>query len=208
MRGFDEEQREEIEKDLIETGRELLVTIGPSKTTIQDITEPIGIGTSSFYLFFDSKDELYLEIIQREITKFQERLEQQIQDIDEAYNGLKRLFTGYVEFSENNGLIQSVIIRGDYQGVFQKKIPDQLEQHVQERMTNFLGMIERLQAVDDGYFSTLPPDAVLGVMSTLGIFVLHRDRFELYSEGYYQRVKELLIETLARGLVTPQPGYE
>lgn len=205
MRAFDDEQREEIEQELIETGRELLVSIGPDKTTIQDITEPIGIGTSSFYLFFDSKDELYLEIIQREITKFQNQLEQQIQDIDEAFNGLIRLFTGYVEFSENNSLIQSVIIRGDYQEVFQKKIPDKLEQQIQERMSNFLGMIERLQAVDDGYFSTLPPDAVLGVMSTLGIFVLHRDRFELYSEEYYQQVKELFIETLARGLTSPRP---
>ena len=65
-RGFTERERDIIRNDLIETGRELFGTYGLKKTSIEDLTTGVGIAQGSFYTFFKSKEELYLEVIDRE----------------------------------------------------------------------------------------------------------------------------------------------
>lgn len=44
------------------------------------------------------------------------------------------------------------------------------------------------------------PVAILGLLSTIGLIVLHEDEYREYSDDYYDEVQELLITTLASGL--------
>jgi len=64
MRGFSDEERARIRRGLLETGREQFARYGLKKTTIADLTDPVGIANSTFYRFFDSKEALYAEILQ------------------------------------------------------------------------------------------------------------------------------------------------
>ncbi|MFC7188747.1 TetR/AcrR family transcriptional regulator [Halocatena marina] len=86
-RGFSAEEHHRIREHLIETARELLFTYRPEKITITDITEPVGIGKGSFYRFFDSKADLYLVLLQREIEEFVEHVRSELSDVDEPRRG-------------------------------------------------------------------------------------------------------------------------
>ena len=60
---FTQEQRDEIQRKLIETGFELSSTIGFKKMTIAKITEAAGVAIGSFYIFYDSKENFAKALI-------------------------------------------------------------------------------------------------------------------------------------------------
>jgi len=58
----------------MEAGRACFLRYGLKKTTIEDLVKPAGIAKASFYLFFDTKEALYLEIFLQEIPEMMERI--------------------------------------------------------------------------------------------------------------------------------------
>jgi AcrR family transcriptional regulator len=62
---LNEQNRIAQREKLLAKGRELLNAFGIRKTSIEDITRAAGMAKGSFYLYFKSKEELFLEIINR-----------------------------------------------------------------------------------------------------------------------------------------------
>jgi len=73
-RAFKEEEKEKIRAKLLEAGRACFLRYGLKKTTIEDVVQPAGIAKSSFYLFFDSKEALFVEVIMAEMPAMLKRL--------------------------------------------------------------------------------------------------------------------------------------
>lgn len=203
MHGFSDEERERIHEQLIETGRELLLTYGPEKTTVVDITEPVGIAKSTFYRFFDSKAELYLVILQREMEEFVETVQQELAGIEDPREGLERFFRCYAEFAEENQFVRQTVVQGNYQETFRSVEPEKREEIQQDGLAELRPFIEGLQERSDGPLAELDPIVVLGLMGgSVGLMALHRDEFEEYGEEYYRQVQDVLISSIARGLTT------
>jgi len=55
VRAFTENEKALLRQRLLEIGRDLFITQGLKKTSIEEITQPLGIAKSSFYLFFPPK---------------------------------------------------------------------------------------------------------------------------------------------------------
>ena len=73
-RAFSEEEKGRIRALLIEAGKSCFTRYGLKKTTIDDLVKPAGIAKSSFYLFFDSKETLYIECLLDEMPAMITRL--------------------------------------------------------------------------------------------------------------------------------------
>ena len=71
---FSAAQKETIREKLMEVGRTCFLRYGLKKTTIDDLVKPAGIAKASFYLFFDSKEALYMAIFLQEIPEMMERM--------------------------------------------------------------------------------------------------------------------------------------
>lgn len=212
MHGFTDEERERIREELVQTGRELLLQYGPKKTTVEDITEPVGIAKPTFYQFFDAKSDLYLVILQRELEEYMANVRSELEGVDDPREGFERLFWCYAEFGEGNPFIQQTIIQGNYRDILRNASPGQIEALQRKEMLEFLPLLEALQAKSDGPVSEMDPFTVLGLMGgSIGVLMLHRDEFEEYEgefeavgAGYYEEIQEVLISTLARGLTVPE----
>ena len=61
---FTEEQNETIRRDLIREARCCGVTVGMRKTSVEQLTEAVGISKGSFYKFFDSKELLFFDVLE------------------------------------------------------------------------------------------------------------------------------------------------
>ena len=61
---FTEEQNETIRRDLIREARCCGVTAGMRKTSVEQLTEAVGISKGSFYKFFDSKELLFFAVLE------------------------------------------------------------------------------------------------------------------------------------------------
>lgn len=208
MRGFSDEERDRIREDLIQTGRELVLTYGPQKTTVKDITEPVGIAKPTFYRFFDAKADLYLVILQQELEGFVERVRSELAETEDPRIGIERLFWCYAEFAEENPFIQQTVIQNNHQEFFRNVSTSTLEEVQQEEMAELLPLIEDLRARSNGPLSDVDVPTLLSLMAgSIGLLAVHRDDFEEYEEelteydeGTYKRSQDVLISSLARGL--------
>ena len=61
---FTEEQNETIRRDLVREARCCGVTVGMRKTSVEQLTEAVGISKGSFYKFFDSKELLFFAVLE------------------------------------------------------------------------------------------------------------------------------------------------
>lgn len=200
MHGFSDEERDRIREELIEVGREKILTYGLKKTNVEDITEPVGIAKSSFYLFFNSKAELYLEVMRHEVDEFTESLENELDGIDDPREGFERLCWCYKAFVENNPLVQQLFRDDDYRMFRDSVPPERLAEIEEEGVAEIVPYIESFQKRSDGLLAECDPVTVLGMIGTIELLALHREDYEEYDDGYYERVQELLITTLTRGL--------
>lgn len=73
-RAFKKEEKEKIHAKLLEAGRSCFLRYGLKKTTIEDVVGPAGIAKSSFYLFFESKEALFVDVIMAEMPAMMDRL--------------------------------------------------------------------------------------------------------------------------------------
>lgn len=73
-RGFTEREKSTIRNTLIGKGRELFTLHGLKKTSIDELAQAAGISKGAFYLFFDSKEALLIEIIEQFETAYFNRV--------------------------------------------------------------------------------------------------------------------------------------
>lgn len=73
-KGFTEREKALIRAKLLEQGRQLFATYGVKKTNVEDLTRAAGISKGAFYLFFDSKEELFFELLEQFESDFKANL--------------------------------------------------------------------------------------------------------------------------------------
>ena len=61
---FTEEESKKIRKALLEEARLRAVSVGMRKTSVEELTEAVGIAKGSFYKFYDSKELLFFTVLE------------------------------------------------------------------------------------------------------------------------------------------------
>ena len=61
---FTEQKNEMIRKDLLDEALRCAVTVGIRKTSVEQLTEAVGISKGSFYKFFESKELLFFVVLE------------------------------------------------------------------------------------------------------------------------------------------------
>ena len=64
MPRFSESEKEEIRQKLLNEGEKLFAAYGIKKVTIDDLIKAVSIAKASFYTFYESKEYLYMDIVQ------------------------------------------------------------------------------------------------------------------------------------------------
>ena len=101
VRVFTEEEKKEIQKKMFEAGLALIKQNGLTHTSVEKITDFAGIGKSTFYNFYSSKEEFVMDLISYERNKA-------MQMIQEKLNGRSKLTV-----DESKNLIRMIIYSQD-----------------------------------------------------------------------------------------------
>ncbi len=108
-RAFTAVEKETIRDKLMEAGRACFLRYGLKKTTIEDLVKPTGIAKASFYLFFHSKEDLYVELFLREMPAMIDRLLdasfRSTTDVREALIRLMRAIIHEIETNEMSRIL-------------------------------------------------------------------------------------------------------
>lgn len=199
MRGFSDAERDRIRRELLESGRSLFVQFGLDRTRIADITDEVGIGTSTFYQFFDSKEALYTTILIEEQAQLNQMLAEAVADIDEpreqATVALELLF----ESVEQNPLIARLIVDGELAELERKVSAANKAAYTERAQETTAAFID--EWVDQPGFPAEDPAVVHGLFRSIVFVTRSKSVFDDSDEfGSYEDVRDFLIETIVAGL--------
>ena len=199
MSRFSEEDRERIRTELVEAGRELFTQHGFDRTRIHDVTEAVGIGTSTFYQFFDSKESLYAEVLRGERDRLESRLEEAVAAADSPKAEIRALLETMFEEVHANPLISRLIVEGELRELQRQLSASERRSIAETDRARALTNAERWAAMEE--FRYDDPELIRGLFRSL-IFVT-RSRDALIGADHaapYEDVEDRLIETLVDGL--------
>ena len=183
---FTEEQNETIRRDLIREARCCGVTVGMRKTSVEQLTEAVGISKGSFYKFFDSKELLFfavLEDIHTECFAVAQKSLQENAAIDPASRTAAAILAACRWLSETKAF---VFIENDAKLLLQRLPEDVINVHYHDDETHIRQLLEKYDLVPKRGIS-LAAATVRGLVLT----VSHKGQIgELYPQ---------VLETLVYG---------
>lgn len=197
MRGFSDAERDRIEAELEAAGRELFSQYGLQKTTIADLTDEVGIGTSTFYRFFDSKEDLYLAVLENEGEQISRRLmDGEIVDSDDPQVVIETFLEIIFEEIETNPLVRQLIVSDELDRLRDHRTDEQREAERQDEIETIRAFTDPF--VESGQLHGEDPELVAAAVGAIPYLTLHEGDI---GEDRYPAVRDFVIETFSRGLV-------
>lgn len=196
MPTFTDEKRNRVQEGLRETGRELFAQYGIRKTSISELTEAVGIGKGTFYQFYDSKEDLYVDILEQYTeTLIPQLLRESVQKYDDPERAITALLNETLDEFESNPLFRRVLAEGEVNHLRDSVPDDELAEKRAHSMGFFQPYIE--DWYDDGKVVGSDPETITETIRAVSRIVLQRDQI---GEERYPKVRETLVAAVAAGL--------
>ena len=197
MTRFSEEDRERIRAELVEAGRELFAQFGFERTRISDVTEAVGIGTSTFYQFFDSKESLYVRVLGIERDRLYDRIQEAVGNAETPRDEVETMLRTMLREVRANPHTSRLFVDGELRLLEEQLSDADRRSLVSDAPTDDLPYAESWAELDE--FRYDDPAAVRDLFRAL-VFVTRAKETSLVPAEAYDDVEERLIETVADGL--------
>ncbi|ELZ96708.1 TetR/AcrR family transcriptional regulator [Haloferax sulfurifontis] len=200
MKGFTDDQRERIQEDLLDAGRTLFAQYGLGKTTIADLTGEVGIGTSTFYQFYDSKEALYLAVLDAEGEAIARRLtEEGVTEGDDPETVVREFLRFLFDEIETNPLVRQLIVSDELDRLREYRTPEEREIERAEEVAAIRAFTDPF--VEAGAVHGDDPELVARAVGAVPYLTLHEEDIGV---DHYPEVRDFVIDTFARGLAVSE----
>ena len=199
-RAFTEIEKETIRNRLIESGRECFARYGLAKTSVEDLVRPAGIAKATFYLFFQSKEALYVETVKAEIPAMTERLlDASFRQTSDTRDALVLFLKAVVHEIETSPLTS--IILGypmDFERLTASLDVTALLRDAQVMFDPILAEFRKAQKA--GKIIPGDPYELLAATGVIKVYPMYRRRVP---EPWYSRMLDRTAQLIATGLTSP-----
>lgn len=192
-KAFSEHEKETIRAQMREKATKLFEKQGLKKTSVDELAQAAGISKGAFYLFYESKEELFMEILEELEADFRRRIfDFSIRPKSNTRKLLAKLFKDVLLTWEEYPLLKN-FSRAEYEYLARKLPPRRIQAHSNrdnEFIDEFMKRIQR-----NGIPVKASPRVVSNLMKSLFFVGLHRE--ELGTEAYVECM-EILADLVAR----------
>ncbi|GAB3707003.1 TetR/AcrR family transcriptional regulator [Nocardiopsis oceani] len=202
---FTPKERERVTGLLLETGLRLFTTQGLRKTSLAELVAPAGIAKSSFYVFFDSKEALYLTLMERRTGKVRKRvIDDALLSTPDTREALRRFLHATVAELSTDPLYRRLATHPEEMAAVAWKVSaDPHSAGPDSPLTELHAFITARQA--EGELVGADPAAIVGAIQS--VLLLPMNTEHLASPEHYPQTLDLVIDLVASGLTaTEGPG--
>ncbi|QED49801.1 TetR/AcrR family transcriptional regulator [Cytobacillus dafuensis] len=188
MRGFTEEEKIYLRTQLLEKGRSFFSVHGFKKTSIKDLTNAVGIAQGSFYLFFQSKEEIYFRILEEEEEKIKSIITRQLPSAMTAKTFAAFLLSG-IQLIQDNPFIRQLFFEGELETLIRKLPKEIVEEHI-HKDTDLLAPLLDSWGIKDKQ----EQDIVSGAIRSFFLLAVHE---KAIGNAHYDQTIQFLAEAIA-----------
>lgn len=187
-KAFSEREKELIRRRLLEQGYRLFSAYGLKKTNIEEIARAAGISKGAYYGFYDSKEALFMEVIEEAETRVRQQI---LATVDlpgssaraRLYAVLQKAFALFREVP-----ILQFVTSEDYELVFRRLPTEKFQAHLANDRAFIEVLFERLRAA--GIPIQAPPEQMVDLLYPLVLSIIHQD--DLGESGIRSHIDPLL----------------
>ena len=106
-KGFSKEEKETIANKLLAECKMSWQTYGYKKTSIDTLCQKVGISKGAFYIFFDSKESLFYQVITQTQAQLYELVEQHLSKNSSKYGVAKALKEVFAEYCNSSFMYET-----------------------------------------------------------------------------------------------------
>lgn len=195
-KAFSENEKETIRAQMREKGRKLFEQQGLRKTSVDELTEAVGISKGAFYLFYESKEELFMEIlegfeqeIQTAILKFA------IHPNAEARRNVREMLKSFLLKWDAYPLLKN-FNKTDFDYLVRKIPAERALQHARSDEEFSAQLIKKIKR--EGIAVKASPRTIGNLIKSLFFLSLHRDDL---GQSAYEESINILIDLVAGYIV-------
>ncbi|MGO1042898.1 TetR/AcrR family transcriptional regulator [Clostridioides difficile] len=129
-KSYSDKEREFIVKRLKEEASLCIEQYGIRKTTVDELVRRVKIPKGTFYLFFQSKELLFFEVLRDIHDSIQNKILYELEKLDESvtYDQLTDIFMKFYKLVDDTSIL-NLLINGEFE-ILMRKLPDYIiEEH-------------------------------------------------------------------------------
>lgn len=193
MAKFTQLEKERIKKELFEVAYRFFVEKGFKSTSLEDITSSVGIAKSTFYVFFQSKEMLYMELLSYEGEQIENQVWPKVLAAEDIRSAIKIYLDEMALELENKILTQRLIYDlEEYKLVSRKLNPEYVGSENLRSITPLMDFIRSRQ--DSKEIIDEEPSVIAGVLRAALLIGSQKGDLLEYN---YEMIRELLFEAVA-----------
>ena len=197
MAKFTELEKERIWEELIEVAYRFFIDKGFKSTSIEDITSSVGIAKSSFYIFCESKEMLYMELLAREGEQIEKQVWPEVMAAKDIYTAIKTYLNKMSMELESKILTQRLIYDLEEYNIVSRKLnPQYIGSESLRSIVPLMGFIKTRQ--DSKEIIDEDPNVIAGVLRAALLIGSQKRDLQQYN---YVRVRDLLFEAAANQII-------
>lgn len=197
MAKFTELEKERIREELIEVAYRFFIDKGFKSTYIEDITSSVGIAKSSFYIFCESKEMLYMELLAREGEQIEKQVWPEVMAAKDIYTAIKTYLNKMSMELESKILTQRLIYDLEEYNIVSRKLNPQYIGS--ESLRSIVPLMEFIKTRQDSKeIIDEDPNVIAGVLRAALLIGSQKRDLQQYN---YVRVRDLLFEAAANQII-------
>lgn len=191
-KGYSEREKEIIRTRLLENGRKAFTAFGLRKTNIEDLTRVVGISKGAFYLFYESKEELFMDVLEAAELQFRQQVFAEVElPGPSPRSRLKHVLHTAFSIWKSVPILKQVT-QAEYSLLLEKMPPEKVSEHLQSDREFIEVLIQRCQQA--GIFISAGGDQIAGLMNALFFVSLHEDDF---GPGMFPGTLDILLDLIS-----------
>ena len=195
-KAFTEKEKGTLRAQMREKGKKLFETHGLKKTSVDELTEAVGISKGAFYLFYESKEELFMEILEG----FEKEIQEKILNFAANPNANARKNVGEALKSflltwDDYPLLKN-LGKADFDYLVRKLPAERVMQHSNNDEEFTSQLIKKIKR--EGIQVKASPRVIGNLMKSLFFFSLHREDM---GNAAYTETMNLLIDLVSGHIV-------
>lgn len=193
---FTETEKEKIRLEMMHAAHQCFITKGLKNTSIEEITSSVSIAKSSFYVFFESKEMLYLELLALEGEEIERRVWPKVKEEEDIREAVKVYLKAMSSELESKVLTRRLITNLEEYNMVVRKVNPQYS--ATETLRSIVPLMEFIKENKEAkYLIDEDIEVIAGVTRAALAMIIHKKDV---GEKIYPKVQEILFNAVANEL--------
>jgi AcrR family transcriptional regulator len=192
----------EKKEAILQAAKTLFSEKGYKATNISEITETAGIATGTFYLYYDSKTQLFMDLFLDENLKLKKHLMEIIDLNGDPESVIQELTLLNMEGMRSNPILREWYNREVFEKIEEKYREDKGIDNLDFLYSIFITVIKRWQA-EGKMRSDIDSEMIMAIFSAVINIDTHKDEIGI---EYFPEILDYLMDFVMKGLLTGSGG--